>query len=688
MKIAFYNIFGEKRNAEQETMLRMKYCIEKQGHTFLECNRQGYVTSEGEDFGKYIEDVCIDFLFTCNLFELGLNILPNKFSVYLHWVPLGFLANFQSLLAIQTFNLYDDFACFYDDNIFKDICEIPSLEHAYFAPSVPADFIIKPQRSMKKRLFYVGVNVERNIKSMRYGVLLSQLDKSDLLDIYGPKIVYGMENLWAGFQSYKGEIPFDGKSIIEKINKAGVCLALNSPMHNDANAVSNRIFEAAAAGAVIISDENQFVRNIFGDSVFYVNTKEKEEKTAQDILNILKWINENPNKAYAMACSSQKIFKDKLSLDKMIENLTSITKKHIQDINDITKQPELVDVVIYINSKEEFDQIQTQLLKQYYKKLHLIICSTENIYQDIYRNIHFDCSFVKTEADAKGESFNEVIKNLKGQYFMFLDAFSVLHDRHIHKNVEIISNFDCLFAYSGTYMKNLNGNYKILSNTPILRDEFLHFSHQSYLNFEAIDIQAFFIETIFSRACCIFKKEILDFVKEDELNYISNNIHHYLAVCSIIKANKLGRFTYALTSGYHASSLDEINSKVFASRKHWVDNARSAKTYIVEMNKIFFKYCFETTPNFIFNRVFEGYTFFSDLVKEISPQQNIISRREIYLEQLFRENRTCRKVMNFLTRKYKKQYPEKIERYIVYTRKHHLIRNIFCAIAKKIKKKI
>jgi hypothetical protein len=179
-------------------------------------------------------------------------------------------------------------------------------------------------RQARRKLFYAGINFERAIGSMRYGKLLKTLDEASLLDIYGPKKVYNRSNLWAGFRNYHGEIPFDGRSILKRIHEAGVCLALNSPMHNDAEVVTSRIYEGAAAGAVIISDDNTFVRTHFGNSVFYVQPNIDEVKASENILEILDWINQHPDEAYEMACRAQKVFLEELTLDTMVENLLTI----------------------------------------------------------------------------------------------------------------------------------------------------------------------------------------------------------------------------------------------------------------------------------------------------------------------------------------------------------------------------
>lgn len=618
MRIAFYNIFGELKNAEQETLMRLQYVFNEQGHELLIVDRDGYVISDGKCKGVPVENIDVDFLFTYNTLDFALVAFPDVFSIFFHWAPLGFVAPFQMNLFIKMFNGYDYFACAYEQNIFNDIVQIHTHRVPFIGSSLPKDFCVKPKVQKNRKLFYVGINLERALKNMRFGTLLQELDQTNLLEIYGPKEAFGQKNLWAGFQSYKGEIPFDGRSILEKINQAGVCLALNSPMHNDANAVSNRTYEAAAAGAVIISDDNEFVRKYFEDTVFYIDRNLSEEQASKRILEILEWVNQHPEQAYEMACKSQEKFMQKLTLDDMVYDCISGVQEAISITKDQKLQDDIIDVICFVESEDDFANISHQLQRQYYQNLHLIIVAPENVYQKL--DISFDHDFVDVKDGMKGAAFIEVKHLLRGPYFMFIDKYTIMHMRHIYKNHDVLKNREELFCYSGCYIKTeakTGKRYIVLNNKQILRDEFLLFRNSTadYTNWQYRDLQCFFIETIFSRSSALFSKDILQYADDNELGYISDAVHFYLACCSIIKAKKLGRFTYALTTGYAGASAKEVNETVFGdSRKHWISNSRSAKTYMKEMNEAFFKYTFESNPSLVYSRNFDGeITWYSDI---------------------------------------------------------------------------
>ena len=634
MNIIFCDLFGEAKNGEAELLVRIKHIFELAGHILYIADRDGYIRNDCVNKGKHIEEINADFLFTCNIPEYNSIVIPDIFSVFMHWAPMGFHASFQARMMVHMFHAYDFFSYSCEEAALNHILGNPPTKMPLTGTSVPSDYVIPPKRMKGRKLFYIGVNVERAIDSMRYGKLLKDLDRKGMLDIYGPIKVYGKENLWAGFDSYRGEIPFDGFSVLQKISQAGVSLALNSPMHNDVNAVTARTYEGAAAGAVLISDDNEFVHKYFGDSVFYINRDSSEEESAAKIMEILKWVNDHPDESYEMACRSQEMFLKKLTLDHMFDNFIKSTTNAIAQVHDRGLQTDIIDVICFLDTEEDYACIFEQLKKQYYQNLHLILICDRDLLQKL--DIVYPYDFVLSGRENKGESFARAIPLLCGQFFMFIDKNTVMHARHIYKNHQVLGSRDELFVYSGCYLRKTSRDgkrYIVMNNKPILRDEFLLFSASSGENTDWYyrDRQSFYIETIFSRSAALFKHEILDYVETDELLTISDNVHMYLACCSLIKANRSGRFSYALTSGYWGGSVAETEQRVFGyARRHWLSNHRAAKTYIREFNEVFFKYNFECNPDDVRLRYrnYDGeWTWFNELPPPPPPPPPVSWKR-------------------------------------------------------------
>ncbi|MDT1107470.1 glycosyltransferase family 1 protein, partial [Pseudomonas aeruginosa] len=74
----------------------------------------------------------------------------------------------------------------------------------------------------------------------RFHEVLTRLDAQKMIRIYGPELIQGVAP-WEGFQTYSGELPFDGSSMLEAINSCGVCLALSSKAHQNSGIMSNRL---------------------------------------------------------------------------------------------------------------------------------------------------------------------------------------------------------------------------------------------------------------------------------------------------------------------------------------------------------------------------------------------------------------------------------------------------------------
>ncbi len=125
-------------------------------------------------------------------------------------------------------------------------------------------------------------------------------------------------------RGYVGSIPFDGVSVIDVLQKHGVVLILHSDIHNQEGIPTSRIFEAAAASTVIISDENSFVRKHFGDSVFYIDTSLKASEIDRQVRKHMKFIKSNPGKALEMAKTAHQIFVDQFEMSNQLLKLEAL----------------------------------------------------------------------------------------------------------------------------------------------------------------------------------------------------------------------------------------------------------------------------------------------------------------------------------------------------------------------------
>lgn len=128
-------------------------------------------------------------------------------------------------------------------------------------------------------------------------------------------------------ENYMGAIPFDGISVIHVLQQHGIVLVFHSDIHNEECIPSARIFEAAAASTVIISDENPFVKKHFGDSVFYIDTSMSTESIFSQVQKHLKTIWQDPKRAQEMAKKAHQIFIDNFTMENQLLQLEELHQK-------------------------------------------------------------------------------------------------------------------------------------------------------------------------------------------------------------------------------------------------------------------------------------------------------------------------------------------------------------------------
>ena len=197
------------------------------------------------------------------------------------------------------------------------------------------------------KCFYIGLNWEKlsTLTPERTKILniLKNLEKYNLISIYGPTQIGGVE-LWKGYSSYSGEIPFNGVSVIYEIKKCGVCLVFSSDNHINSGIASNRLFEGLAAGVPLICDKNPFIQEWFGDNVFYIDTTDLN--CVGQIINHINYMRENPSIVLEKMEKCRKIFIDNFLLDKQISSLL------LNIMNNYSQLGQDVEVLKFYNHKE------------------------------------------------------------------------------------------------------------------------------------------------------------------------------------------------------------------------------------------------------------------------------------------------------------------------------------------------
>ncbi len=235
--------------------------------------------------------ICPKNAFNCLIVHWGLNQVKKKYDALLSIVPENYAKK-----------------AFPNESIFPFYFSVPST---------------KFNDTPKTRLFFGGCIWDKYRKSIVRN-LYELLDNTGYFDLYGVKN-------WDG-NSYRGLIPFGEDTVLKIMEKCGVTLVIHSDNHFKNNIPTARIFEAAAASTVIISDRLPFIVENFGDSVLYIDRNKSPEEMFKQIDSHMQWILSHPREAVELARRSHETFIKKFSLDeimkKVMESYKNLKKRN------------------------------------------------------------------------------------------------------------------------------------------------------------------------------------------------------------------------------------------------------------------------------------------------------------------------------------------------------------------------
>lgn len=358
--------------AEDECIARIKDAAEFLG---LECVPVDY---NGRPIDKDKELGFEDFDFILSLHFERPKIYP-VYSYYAMWNPLQFYFDW----GYEKVSLN---AASHDAYLSSDgsaaVAMINRVLHGLdrsgapvlpFYPSLSSHRSLDPTLGSMK-LFYCGINWERIDlrKKSRYEDVLKILDGHNILEIYGPKLLFGVE-VWEGYESYVDELPFDGTSLLSAANKAGIVLALSSTAHKESGVVSNRLWEGVAAGAYVICDQPDFGRRHFGETLAYVDSDADSATLADEILSHVEWVRKNPDAAMEKCRAAQKLFNEKYALDKTIPGIYSHQSAVVANLNTESGITANVFLPLLHGDDSAVKSCVEALSRQTHQNLHLTI---------------------------------------------------------------------------------------------------------------------------------------------------------------------------------------------------------------------------------------------------------------------------------------------------------------------------
>lgn len=338
--VAIVDYWPGVENAETEVILRIRRSLDALNVGMVTIDRHGCLI---DDEATHVDD--LDYVKFVIALHFDTASAWNKYTYFALWNPIDFYFQWGYREKSNNIVSADDFlSC--GSTIVED--HVKRLLNGVFRKSrekfltlyhgVPGPML--PPGTGRKKLFYCGINWEAlSGRGGRHHEVLKLLEKKGLLDIYGPDVFQGVR-VWAGYEAYRGPIPFDGKTLVEQVAKSGIGLVLASAEHIKSEIMSNRLFECISAGVPIICDMHPFAINNFGDTLLYVDSELSPESVAGQVETHVNWILQNPDGALDMVSKAQEIYLKNFSLEKNLQNL-------LTEFRDISKEIEESDTPIY-----------------------------------------------------------------------------------------------------------------------------------------------------------------------------------------------------------------------------------------------------------------------------------------------------------------------------------------------------
>jgi phosphoglycerol transferase len=379
-------------------------------------------------------------------------------TIGLHWNPPDYFdqdpSRCRAVLSLdghicgskQIADWLDDFSTGHGKRaIIHDGVMLPSTPDAGPGGSLP----------LEPAIMYAGVHWDGS----RHGEVFRGLDGRVPLRLYGPPEVWGHHD-----EAYRGTLPFDGVSIISAIKDAGIALCLHKHAHRKANCPTMRLFEAAAAGALIITDDFEFPRYWFRNSVLYVNAELPAAMIVRQIIAHVEWARRNREAANRLAARSNELFRRRLKLENMLQSLPEFVDKVRRRRSMVLMEgpkeepPPVVEYIVRVGTRPAaiLARALASLAAQTYQEIALVVVQFHPVpgldaVLDQYRSrFRWIRHVVVSNNGTRSTSWWAGLNALSAGFFGRLDDDDTLFSNHVASLMDYFKRSeDYGFVYSG-----------------------------------------------------------------------------------------------------------------------------------------------------------------------------------------------------------------------------------------------
>jgi hypothetical protein len=234
-----------------------------------------------------------------------------------------------------------------------------------------------------------------------------------------------------------------------------------------------RLFEAAAAGALIISDDFIFPRYWFRDSILYVDAELPPSFIVEQIKRHVEWAYENPEAANRRARLSNELFSSSLSLDRMLQRLPEFVDEVRQRCCMViapgqARHEPTVEYIVRIGSRpiKYVARALDSLANQTHPGIAVNLVQfhpLEGIEEVISRyspKFRWLRRHIVTNDGKHSTAWWAGLNNIEAEFFGVLDDDDSLHPNHVGMILNYFGRHpECGFVYSGTIRVEEEGHY-------------------------------------------------------------------------------------------------------------------------------------------------------------------------------------------------------------------------------------
>ena len=239
------------------------------------------------------------------------------------WTPTSFMKDWDLAYVWENQLSHDELVHTQSDLVIELLKRYrPDESFGILNHSLPSSWLSWVEHGIRKpvaRAFYAGINWSKlSGRPGRHHEFFKYLDNGDVLDIYGPKKVSHVIP-WKGFVSYRGEIPFDGKSLLLKARESGISLVLSSQQHLNEGMISSRFFEGLFAGNAIISDRHPFIQKHLGKNAYYLDFDKGDDYASAQLVEYVTELRADSHKLQELQALSKDLFLKKFDLTEQLK---------------------------------------------------------------------------------------------------------------------------------------------------------------------------------------------------------------------------------------------------------------------------------------------------------------------------------------------------------------------------------